>query len=169
MPASPQTIPVTDSEKIEFFKVPFIAGQKPQHEWKDRRLVRSESGVLLQHGREFRPADGKVYRVFQQGPIKGTQYYVGPRGELRHLYPQFKGKKKHRKRFIARLRAALKLDLPPGYTELKPEDKFQQLDMWVNVLTMTWEYNTAIGVTVEDLPKLSLFVVRGARALHPSE
>ncbi len=113
-------------------------------------MVAGEPGTLLEHGTEVR--DGKTYRIWKTGPIKGREEYsVGPRGELRHTHPQFRGKKKHRLAFRRKLIVALNTTTPVGYYELQPKDKLKPLDVIIDVMSGRWAVTPYIGLTVAQM------------------
>lgn len=111
----------------------------------DVPMVAGQPGTLLEHGRRG------SHRTWKPGPIKGTPYSVGPRGNLIHTHPQFKGSKKNRIRFKKLLLAARDQTPPIGYYELQPQDKIIALDAILDVFSGKWKVTPYIGLTVQQL------------------
>lgn len=109
-----------------------------------------QPGTLLEHGTSV--SGGVRYRTWKQGPIKGREEYsVGPRGELRHTHPQFKGSKKNRLRWRAKFAAAMDQTPPLGYTELGPKEKVVPLDVVMDVEVGRWCRTAYVGFTVGQM------------------
>lgn len=131
---------------------------------KNQNMVAGERGTLLQHGTEVR--DGKTFRSWRTGPIKNRpEYSVGARGNLLHTFPQFKGSKKHRKKFKALLIAANSVTPPVGYYELNPSEKLVALDLIMNVATGKWMVTPYVNVTVQWMRDYLMMHPRACRKM----